>query len=167
MTTINNINPNLGVSGVKGIRTFLLHSASFNCAAWCWTEEGPVTAPTPSGSCKGSIPWEGVVHFDGPKLLMVVALVLLSQFADVGGDVASSSGSPFPGTVGYPVPSPGQRNWPASPSFQGPSPIQRLVQSPGSAGGITQPSPGASSVPQSSGKRGRQSWAVSLFFCKL
>lgn len=65
--------------------------------------------------------------------------------------MASSSGSPFPGTVGYPVPSPGQRNWPASPSFQGPSPIQRLVQSPGSAGGITQPSPGASSVPQSSG----------------
>ncbi|XP_071839301.1 mediator of RNA polymerase II transcription subunit 14-like isoform X3 [Apostichopus japonicus] len=70
---------------------------------------------------------------------------------DVGGDVASSAGSPYPGTVGYPVPSPGQRNWPPSPSFQGPSPIQRLVQSPGSAGGMTQPSPGAGSVPQTTG----------------
>ena len=44
----------------------------------------------------------------------------------------AESGSPFPSTS-LAMPSPGQRNWPNSPSVQGPSPASRhgMVSSPG------------------------------------
>ncbi|KAJ8030696.1 Mediator of RNA polymerase II transcription subunit 14 [Holothuria leucospilota] len=125
----------------------------------------PTIIPSPSGVMRGSAPSPALAtgsphHVPSPSSSFIhtpppnIQLSSPGQFispTNVGGDVASSTGSPFPGSVGYPAPSPGQRNWPASPSLQGPSPIQRLVQSPGSAGGITQQSPGSGSIPQSSG----------------
>ena len=63
--------------------------------------------------------------------------------------ISDNANSPYP-NMGLAMPSPGQRNWPASPSVPGPSPIGRygVAHSPGMA---ATHSPGSSGLGQTTG----------------
>ncbi|XP_038050987.1 mediator of RNA polymerase II transcription subunit 14-like [Patiria miniata] len=63
--------------------------------------------------------------------------------------LSENANSPYP-SMGLAMPSPGQRNWPASPSVPGPSPINRygVAHSPGMAASH---SPGSSGLGQTTG----------------
>ncbi|XP_022095205.1 mediator of RNA polymerase II transcription subunit 14-like [Acanthaster planci] len=64
-------------------------------------------------------------------------------------NLSENANSPYP-SMGLAMPSPGQRNWPASPSVPGPSPINRygVAHSPGMAASH---SPGSSGLGQTTG----------------
>ena len=76
------------------------------------------------------------------------------------------TGSPYP-SAGLIMPSPGQRNWPGSPSVPGPSPASRMGMAPSpSHPALYSPQPGTSKDGEHGklGKHKPSHWCFVLFF---